>query len=120
MQIYNVGRWNHPQHEVGSYEHHLISFSISGLEYFRAADCELNKPQALLFILPAGTEIECIYSHKRDNRGILFDSDIISAGQNSTVHLNIEDMETEIPMYLEISSEHVGVPFDDRASDAGA
>ena len=107
MQIYNVGRWSQPQHKVGSYDHHLISFSLNGLEYFNVGEFELVKPHALLFILPAGMEVEYRYNHNRDNRGILLDSDIISAGANRNVRLNIHDLQAEIPMYLEISSEHV-------------
>lgn len=107
MKIYNIGRWNEPVRTAFCYEHHLISFTISGLDYFRVGNCELKKPQAMILILPAGTEAECFYNHKRDNRTIVFDSEIISSGQNSTVHLNIENMETEIPMYIEIAPEHV-------------
>ena len=106
MQIYNVGRWSHSQHKVGSYDHHLISFSLKGLEYFKVGEFELVNPQGLLFILPAGMKVEYRYNHKRDNRGILFDSDIISVGMG-TVQLKMDDLQAEIPMYLEISSEHV-------------
>lgn len=107
MQIYNVGRWNQPQHKTACYEHHVISFSIKGLEYFRVGNCELRKPGAILLILPAGTEIECAYNRKRDNRGIIFDSDIISAGHGAAIHVKIGTLETDIPMYLEIAQEHV-------------
>ncbi len=107
MQIFNIGRWNQPQHRVGCYDHHLISFSLRGLEYFKTGCFELVNPQALLYILPAGTDVEFQYNHNRDNRAILFYSDIISAGENGTVQLNMHSLHTEIPMCLEISSEHI-------------
>ena len=107
MRIYNVDRWKHAQRKKGQYEHHLISFALSGLEYFRVGENELTDPAPLLFILPAGVELEYHYNYQRDNRGILFDSEIVSAGRNGSVHVEIEDHKTEIPMYLQIAPEHV-------------
>ena len=108
MNILNITRYTHAQKARLTYEHTVISFSISGLVRHSLLTLPIVAKAPFLYILPAGMEVEFEYNHKRENWSIVLDIPAITAGRGpSSIIYKRQPQEIELPSALQIIPEHV-------------
>jgi len=108
VKIVNIARYTHPQKVRLIYDHTVISFSVSGLLTHSLLAPSIVAKAPLIYILPAGMEVEFEYNHKRENWAIVLDIPAVTAGRDlSTIIYNYHSQEIELPNALQITPEHV-------------
>lgn len=108
INILNIARFTHAQKARHIHEHTIISLSVSGLVHHSHITPPMVPSAPMLTILPAHTEIDFEYNHKRENWAIVLDIPAITEGRTkSTVIYNHKSQAIELPNALQINREYV-------------
>ncbi len=108
MKIIHINRYINAQKAHHCYQYTIISLSISGLISHSRIFPPMDPAKPLFHLLPANTEIDFEYNHKRENWVVVLDIELFSDKQNPVnVIYKSDGKDIVLPGVLQVAPEHV-------------